>query len=182
MKERKEYDIEIWKDIEDYEGLYQISNFGNVKSLDRTIFHKKGFNITLKSKNIKYSKNKDGYCQVNLTKNSKQKCFKISRLVAEHFLNKEFSDQEVNHIDRNKSNNHVNNLEWVTKRENCCHRSKLINNNLIGVTFDKNRNKYSSSIRINKKRIFLGRYNTEKEAYEARKNYELEHGIINKYL
>ena len=160
---------EEWKNIIGYEN-YQISNFGNVKN-------KKG-NI------LKFSKNKDGYCQINIYKNLKQKCFKVHRLVALHFIDNPNNLEFVNHIDSNKSNNCYFNLEWITHFENCTHRELNKNNSsdFYGVTFDKTRNRWKAQIKIKNKTKFLGRFNTEIEAFDKIKYYHITNNIINKYL
>ena len=101
--------IEQWVDIVGYEKLYQISNFGNVKSL------KYG-----KIKLLKGAINNYGYRQVNLTKNKMVKSFKIHQLVAIHFLGHKPNGYEsvINHIDFNRLNNTITNLEIITPREN----------------------------------------------------------------
>ena len=106
---------EIWRDIHfiqngveyDYRDEYQISNYGRVKSL------KHG-----KEKIKKIGKNAKGYSQIGLLKNGQRKMFKIHRLVAHMFLTGYFEGAEVNHIDENKNNNHVLNLEWCTREYN----------------------------------------------------------------
>ena len=101
---------EIYKDIKDLEGLYQVSNFGNVMSLN---FHRSG-----KPKLMKPSKNTKGYLFVNLCKNGKRKMFTIHRLVAETFLPNPDNLPEINHIDEDKTNNSVDNLEYCTHEYN----------------------------------------------------------------
>lgn len=173
---------EIWKSITNYNGYYEVSNKGRIKSLNRTIFHPRG-NLNLKESILKYSKNKNGYHQVVLQKNGDKKSFKIHRLVAIEFVNNPNNLEEVNHKDNDKSNNQDDNIEWTTTRENTCHRSIQSNNGKpIGVSWDKTRNKWSSSIRIGKKRIFLGRFDNLQDAYAARVTYEANNYIINKYL
>ena len=107
--------MEIWKDIPNYEGLYQISNFGNVKSL-------------ISNKILKPSKDRFGYVRFNALKDKKQKTLRIHRLVMEIF-NPINTTMQVNHIDGNKLNNNSNNLEWLTRKENIQHAFK---NNLMG--------------------------------------------------
>lgn len=97
---------EIWIVINDYP-LYSISNLGNVKNNKTNL-------------QLKIDHNKDGYCQVKLY-NPKPKTKTIHRLVALHFIENSENKQEVNHKDGNKENNCVNNLEWVTKKENKAH-------------------------------------------------------------
>lgn len=115
---------EIWKGIDGYEEFYQVSNLGRVKSLDRVI-KKSKYSYMIKGKVFKTSLNNKGYAQTELTKGGKRKYFKVHRLVALHFLpNENASDLTVNHIDGNKLNNEVNNLEWCTLEENMWHAYK----------------------------------------------------------
>ena len=115
---------ETWKYIKDYENLYEISNFGNVKN---------------KFGNIISTFNNKGYLCVSLYKNNKKKNYRIHRLVAEHFINNEFNKKEVNHIDGNKLNNNINNLEWVTSQENKIHAVQNgLNRQCISIIAKKN--------------------------------------------
>ena len=98
---------EIWKDKKDYEGHYQVSNWGRVKSI------KFG-----KERILKLTKDKDGYFFVNLYKNNKSKTFKVHRLVAEAFLPNTDNLPLINHKDEDKSNNIVSNLEWCDVKYN----------------------------------------------------------------
>lgn len=111
--------MEIWKDINGYEGYYQISNKGNVRSLDRFdgVHDRQG---TI----IKPSLKQNGYLQVGLRKHSTRKWIGIHRLVAIHFIENPDNKPQVNHIDGNKQNNNVENLEWVTAKENQNHAAK----------------------------------------------------------
>jgi hypothetical protein len=114
--------MEIWKDIKDYEGLYQVSSLGNVKSIDRAISSKNGKRIfNVNGKPLKGFANKNGYKRVHLTKEHKGKSYFVHRLVAFNFLDKPNYKCEVNHIDGNKFNNFISNLEWVTHSENLQH-------------------------------------------------------------
>jgi hypothetical protein len=127
---------EIWEDIKGYEGLYQISNLGRIKSYDRyTNSSLKNNNIICrKGKILKQSDDGSGYLQIVLNKNGKRKSFKVHRLVAETFIDKsnfkymsnenikeiDINKLEVNHINEfDKKNNSVANLEWCTKLYNC---------------------------------------------------------------
>lgn len=114
---------EIWKDIKDYEGSYQISNLGRVKSLSRKMWNGNSF-WESKERILKSSQDKDGYLLVGLHKNNKKKMCKIHRLVAIHFIDNPYNKPEVNHIDGDKSNNCADNLEWVTSSENSIHAYK----------------------------------------------------------
>lgn len=104
---------EIWEDIEDYEGLYQISNCGRVKSL---IFSEKRI--------LKNIINNNGYFIITLCKNNKCKTFTIHRLVALHFIPNPEDKPQVNHKDGDKLNNYYKNLEWCTASENVQHAWK----------------------------------------------------------
>lgn len=97
---------EIFKEIEGYEGLYQVSNYGRVKSLN--------YNRTGKEKILKSYSNTDGYLSVDLRKEGKRKSCKVHRLVAQAFIENPNNYEEVNHIDEDKTNNYITNLEWCT--------------------------------------------------------------------
>lgn len=101
---------EVWKDVEGYEGLYQVSNKGNVKSLN---YHK-----TKKEKVLKHFIGIDGYLRVSLCKNKTIKRFLVHRLVSNAFLPNPHNFPCVNHKDENKQNNVVSNLEWCTHKYN----------------------------------------------------------------
>lgn len=116
---------EIWKDIEGYEGLYQVSNLGNVKSLDRFVPHKTFGKKFCGGTMMGTHMNNAGYVTVNLCKNNRQKSHDVHRLVAKAFVKGYAVGLEVNHIDENKQNNQVCNLEWVTKSENNRHGTKI---------------------------------------------------------
>lgn len=109
---------EIWKDIVGYEGLYQVSNLGRVKSLDRYVGHNKGGKRLYKGSIIKQGLCKQGYYIVQLCKNNKAKTKRVNRLVAQAFLDNPNNLPQVNHIDKNKYNNKVENLEWITSKDN----------------------------------------------------------------
>lgn len=108
--------METWKDIKGFEGYYQISNYGNVRSLTRF----DGIRVR-KSQRIKPVLKNNGYLQVGLRKNGLRKYVSIHRLVAMHFIDNPKNKSQVNHIDCNKQNNHVSNLEWVSSKENSLH-------------------------------------------------------------
>lgn len=111
---------EVWKDIKDYEGLYQVSNFGRVKRLKYTMPTKIKHNnfITKKEHLMKLSLNKKGYLYVKLCKNGKTKHFQVHRLVACAFIPNLSNKPQVNHLDENPLNNCMDNLEWSTAKEN----------------------------------------------------------------
>lgn len=109
---------EIWKDIKGYEGLYQVSNLGNIKSVNRIVRFKNGYRC-LPEKILKISSFCNSkYMQVNLSKNSKIKTYSLHRLVAETFIPNPNNLPCVNHKDENPQNNCVDNLEWCTHKYN----------------------------------------------------------------
>lgn len=108
---------ELWIKIKNYEN-YEISTYGNIRHI------KTKTNYGYYDKNIKYMRCK-------LTKNNITKCFLIHRLVAETFIDNSENKQEVNHINGNKTDNKVNNLEWVTRIENMKHSNSLTNFQII---------------------------------------------------
>ena len=113
--------MEIWKDIKGYEGLYQVSNEGRVKALSRVVKSRWGTPKPLKEKEIREIVDSLGYSRLSLSKDGKVKAHKIHRLVAEAFL---VGEGQINHIDGNKQNNHVSNLEFCTQQENNIHAQK----------------------------------------------------------
>lgn len=112
--------IEEYKDIEGYEDLYQISNYGNVKSLPKKWKAGNGSNQHHNGKLLVFSIDK-GYARVFLFKNENKKRFSVHILVAKHFIPNPENKPEVNHKDGIKINNFVNNLEWNTSKENIKH-------------------------------------------------------------
>lgn len=122
-KEEKEQ----WKDIDGYEGYYQISNLGRVKSLERKVVGYYGADRTLKER-IKSLQKSDGYLTVSLSKNGKNKRYKIHRLLAKAFIPNPENKKCINHKNGIKTDNRIENLEWVTRKENLqhAHRNGLI--------------------------------------------------------
>jgi hypothetical protein len=116
--------METWKPIKGYEGWYEVSNLGNVRSLDRKVDFDDGRYANYKGKTLKTSLNNNGYYTTSLWKNSKSKIAYIHRLLAENFIPNPENKRLVNHIDGNKLNNHISNLEWVTVLENVRHSQK----------------------------------------------------------
>lgn len=179
-----EQDQEIWKDVLGYEGIYQISSLGRVKSLSRFIETRKGVFAFVKERVRIPNLTKQGYFRYKLSNKNKEFCFFAHRLVAFAFIKNINNKPQVNHIDGNKKNNKVSNLEWVTDRENSCHKFKNGNcsSRYIGVCYNKHKNRWESSISILRKSIHLGTFKTEEEAYAKRVEFEKNNNIENKYL
>ena len=152
--------MENWKDIPNYEGLYQINENGDVKSINYKNTNKEGI--------LKPCINTSGYKMVVLVKNNKRKSYYIHKLVAITFLNHKpcGMKQVINHIDFNKLNNNLNNLEIITQVENVNKRRIKTSSNYEGVSFHKNSKKWISRITIENKSVYLGIFLTEKEAYD----------------
>ncbi len=107
-----------WKDIEGYEGYYQVSNIGEVRSVDRWVTYKNGRKIFRKGKLMKLSPGTCGYPQVSLCSHGVEKKVSVHRLVATAFIPNPDNLPFVNHKDENKSNNIWTNLEWCTDKYN----------------------------------------------------------------
>lgn len=123
LKGRK-YMGEVWKQIKGYEGLYDISNYGRVRSHNKTyrVGLRNNRHATKKGKILKDNVLNTGYCQVALYKNKKNKKKAVHRLVGKAFVPNPDNKPQINHKDGNKQNNHYTNIEWVTARENQKHR------------------------------------------------------------
>lgn len=109
--------MEEWRPIKDYEGLYEVSNIGRVRSLDREIINSNGKKIHLKGKILKLQLSNGGYLFVGLNKHNK-KHFYVHFLVAKSFIPNLENKQFIDHINTNKTDNRVENLRWVTREEN----------------------------------------------------------------
>jgi hypothetical protein len=172
--------MEIWKDIKGYEGHYQVSNLGRVKSLSR-IVNRGGIrgNMALDEKILKQYNHYKGYKTIQFKVDGKIKTYKVHQLVAMAFLGHTPSGMSfiIDHFDNDKSNNNVSNLRIVTNRENTS-KGKLLDKSskYTGVSF--NRGKWVSFIQVNKKNKYLGRFNDEYEAHLAYQS-ELEKIINN---
>jgi hypothetical protein len=119
--------MEIWKDIKGYEGLYQISNLGNVKALEKTRnWNARGKQLqSILKEKILIPFNNYGYNYVILWKDNKIKNCRVHRLVAQAFIENPQSKLEVNHINGIKDDNSIKNLEWVTSEENREHSYRI---------------------------------------------------------
>lgn len=156
---------EIWKDIKGFENRYQVSNLGRIKSLNRIINHSNGTKHFVKGKILCLKKRKTGYQETCLRTNQNAKWCLVHRLVLETFNG--FSKLHVNHIDGNKTNNKIKNLEYVTHLENMNHWTKsLKNKKRFGVTFNKKNQCWIAQLCVKDETIYLGSYHDEEKAYK----------------
>jgi hypothetical protein len=134
---------EIWRDIQGYEGFYQVSNMGNVKSVERLVKHFLYGERFACSQILKPAKNNRGYLCVSLWKDGKGVSKTVHRLVLNTFIPNINNKPEINHLDGNKENNVITNLEWSSISENRKHaynnklklpsnEKRVIQKNLIG--------------------------------------------------
>ena len=170
---------EVWKPVVGYEGLYEVSNLGRVYSLPKKWIRNKGANRSHNGKFLSVGLSSKGYPRVLLSRDGKCKIREIHQLVAEAFLDHRPCGYKivVDHIDNNKLNNAVTNLQLISQRQNA---SKEVRgtSKYVGVSYDKARSKWSACISFNKKVLKLGRFNTEYEAhiaYQTKLN-EIENG------
>lgn len=146
----------IWKDVKGYEGLYKVSNTGEVKTLERKVIRVNGRPLNHKERILSQTINRYGYKYVSLEKGGKRVSKTVHRLVMFAFGSKDVKET-VNHKDGNKLNNNINNLEWATVKENIVHAEK---NNL--------RKKKTVKIQKLKYGVVVAEYCSIKEA--AKKN------------
>ena len=170
-------DIEVWKDIPHYEGLYAVSNFGKVKGVERTVVVLDWRKKRIIKEKILQASDYNGYKSYVLSKENKTRTFSAHKLVAMVFLNRDPNNKDivVDHIDSNPSNNNVSNLQLISHRENIV-RSINKTHLPIGVHYHKKNNTWVSKISVLGKREYLGSFRTPElasEAYEKRKKEAL---------
>jgi hypothetical protein len=163
---------EIWKDIPNYEGLYQVSNLGRVKSLPRIKMNCGKYPFMTKERILKVSKNNKGYFYAKLSLNSVENTIAVHKLVAISFLNHTHCGYKevVDHINNNREDNRLENLQLITPRENSSKDRMGYSSRYIGVSKHKANDKWEAKIHIKGKNIYLGRFTTEQEAYLAYQN------------
>jgi hypothetical protein len=166
---------EIWKDIPNYEGYYQVSNTGKVKSIERKVKHSHSGWMTIKERELKsrisgrdYKKG-EGYYQVVLHNGIGKRYYGVHVLVAMAFLSHAPSGHKiiVDHIDDNKLNNKLDNLQLITSRYNCSRSKRNKTSKYVGVTWHKINNKWTSRIYINGENKYLGQFDCELAAAKA---------------
>jgi hypothetical protein len=168
---------EIWKDIPEYEGLYQVSNLGRVKSLPKEWTVGNGTIKRHSGKILKLHANRHGYLMVRLSKNIKPRGFGVHQLVAIAFLNHKPCGLKlvIDHINDNKLDNRVENLQIVTARYNAYKTQGKYSSQFKGVSWSKKYKKWQSLILMNGKRKHLGYFTDEYEAHLAYQNALKQH-------
>lgn len=161
---------EIWKDVPGYEGSYQVSNLGRVKGLDRKIRHPRNTFRIKKGQHMKQVTNRNGYKTLRLSLYGKTKTFTVHQLVAMAFLNHKPDGTNkivVDHLNNIRKDNRLENLQLINNRENCSKDLKNGTSKYIGVSWDKQKNKWRSVIKINGRQSFIGRFKCELAAAAA---------------
>jgi len=160
---------ETWKDIPGYEGLYQVSDLGRIKSLPKKTIDKRRF---LKERVLSNSINGRGRECVTLRLNGERKTYGVHQLVAMAFMGHKPCgyNMVVDHIDNNHLNNRLDNLQLITQRENSSKDKVGYTSKYTGVHWFKLTKKWRASIRIDGKRKDLGFFNDEYDAHLAYQN------------
>jgi len=160
---------EIWKPVIGYEGLYEVSNLGRVKSLKRIIERSNGKKLTVNESILKPRMNRGGYSRINLRNQGDMKTKLIHQLVAQSFLNHTLCGFKlvVNHINFDRTDNRVQNLELVTTRENSNRKHLPSTSQYTGVCWNKSAKKWVATISVKRKTKHLGYFTDEYQAHIA---------------
>jgi len=174
-----ENEIEIWKDVQDYEGYYQVSDYGRVRSLDRMVRRSQGGTQITRGRVLKPTLSGSPYLCVSLSKNGKKANKKIHSLVAWEFLGEKPLPSSfpncrkvcVDHKDENPLNNVASNLRYISNRHNTV-RGQVNKTGFTGVQEIPRIKgpKWRATIQIGESRIQLGHFNSSQEAFEAYKS------------
>jgi hypothetical protein len=175
---------EIFKDVINYEGIYKISNKGNLISLDRFVIN--GGNgpkfRKIKGQKIKTTKDSYGYETCVLSKNGKPKTHRIHSLVYNSFKKPLKKGFVIDHIDNNPSNNILENLQSMSHRQNISKGMMLKRKDKLSkypnVSFRRDRKKWFSRIQVNNKMKIIGHFDNELDAYNAFLNYKKQNKIL----
>lgn len=165
IKDMKANTEEVWKDIKGYEGLYQVSNRGRVKSLERRVVGKNGNMYYYHEKIKKACLMNHGYMVVDLHKNGKNKHAYIHRLIAEYFIPNPENKPQINHKNGIRHDNRIENLEWVTCYENNKHMKEVLKTAyILPPKYGKDNPKSRRILQFTKEGKFIKSYETLTEA------------------
>lgn len=169
-------EVEAWKDVFGYEGCYQVSSIGRVKSLRRIVYNYVGY-YYIDEKILKQTKLKNGYLFVGLSLNGIRKTHAVHQLVAVAFMNHrpDGFNSVIDHKDLNKLNNRIENLKIISNRENTSQKHIPHSSKYTGVSWNKSANRWHAQIRYKKQRIHIGFF---KEELDAGLAYERELKLI----
>jgi hypothetical protein len=165
---------EIWKDIKGFEAIYQISNLGRVKSLKRSITHSYWGKVNLSERIKKAFIDRCGYYSVMLHKESVKKSFSVHRLVALAFIPNENKKLDVNHKNGIKTDNRLENLEWMTRSENVIHSLKT------RLKIPKNGNQVHNSILSKENAIKIKYEHKDLTHKQIAKLYGIDSSLVSK--
>lgn len=173
---------EVWKDIKGYEGLYQVSDLGRVKSFCRRL--KNGHSVRrelILTPRVVGSKGLY-YYDVVLHRSGYKKSFKVHRLVGVHFKDNPHGYRLINHLDEDTFNNKATNIEWSSSRENVTYSIKKIKSSrFTGVYKESRSGKWHAQITVDGKVKFLGLFDSEQNAGDSYQNALRSKGLVNKY-
>lgn len=163
---------EIWKDIPEYEELYQVSNLGRIRSLPKEWIAGKGATHKHNGKILKLCQDKSGYLVTKFTKNLTSKTIKVHQIVAIAFLGHKPNKYEmvIDHKNDIKTDNRVENLQIVTQRFNACKTQGKYASKYKGVCYDKRFNSWYARYKLNGKQKYIGNFKNEYDAHLAYQN------------
>lgn len=165
---------EEWKPIPDYEGYYEVSNMGGIRSVDRVVTYSNGTKRLHRGRILKHEINYKGYHRVRLSKGSKTKHLSVHQVVAQAFIPNPHGYTQVNHIDEDKDNNRVDNLEWCTVAYNNKYGNRI--NNSVN-TYKSNTDLGRHVLRCDMNNNVLQEY---RSTYEVQKLFGKSHSYIKK--
>ena len=164
-------ETEIWKPIKGFEGIYEVSNQGKIKSLERNVLKSNDISIYICEKILKKSIDIYGYYLISLSFNGKIKTHLVHRLVWDHFGDRARNGHklQIDHINNIKTDNSIENLQVINQRENISkgYQIKKTSSKYTGVTYNKRNKKWLTRIYINGINTYLGLYINEIEAHLA---------------